>query len=338
VTAVITPGSYLGFVGNKVYILSLVLILIFAESGAQTCCSGGVPLTGNLGMPASSSGSWQFSLSYDHNRMSNLLEGSTRVDEDSRSRLTRSVLFESAYSISNRIYLSGLLTYVFQQRTIDYLGGGTTDRISSLGDAVFLLTYRLGGSSMQKWEFLVGAGPKIPLGRSDLRSPVGILYNADMQPGSGAWDAIVWGLLSRSEVIRPTTQLSIRYIYRYTGTNPDYLGSNSYRFGNETQVIAGISDSFLLGSLIVDPSLMLRFRYAEGDISNGFNLPNTGGRWMYLVPGITYNLTPDMHMGISGEIPLYTYLDGIQLSTDFRVRAGIYLRLSGKEKGINLIN
>ena len=45
---------------------------------------------------------------------------------------------------------------------------------------------RLGGGTGQPWELLAGAGPKIPLGRSDLASGDGIIYHADLQPGSPA--------------------------------------------------------------------------------------------------------------------------------------------------------
>jgi hypothetical protein len=229
-----------------------IIILIFflfpvRDSNGQTCCSGGVPLTGNLGMPSAAGGTWQFSLSYDLNYLHTLKEGRFSVPDFSRRRTTQSILLETGYSISDRIFISVLFTYVLQTRRIEGFGSVNKDMLHGIGDAVILLSCRLGGGAGQPWELLAGAGPKIPLGRSDLASGDGIIYNADLQPGSGAWDVIAWALFSRQGVIRHSTNISLRTIYRHTGTNDDYLEFSTYRFGKEFQAIAGISDQFLAG-------------------------------------------------------------------------------------------
>jgi len=180
------------------------------------------------------------------------------------------------------------------------LGNQTIDQLHGIGDAVILLTWKLIGDPSLRWELLAGIGPKIPLGKSDMRSSLGFRYNADLQPGSGAWDGVGWGLLSRSGLYRPTSNLSLRFIYRYTGTNNNYLGHSSYRFGNELQLIAGISDQLNLGTQILDPSILLRFRMA-------------------------------------GEIPIYNYLEGIQLTSDFRITTGIYFRIDGQKEKNQII-
>jgi len=317
------------------------IILIFfllpyqvLEIYGQTCCSGGVPLTGNLGMPSAARGTWQFSPSYDLNYMNTLKQGRETVQDKSRRRLTQSFLFEAGYSVSDRLYISGLFTYVLQTRRVEQFGSVNSDFLHGVGDAVVLLSYRFAGGEANKWEFITGLGPKIPLGRSDKGSAEGITYNADLQPGSGAWDMIGWGLLSRQGIIRPSTNLSLRMIYRHTGTNPNYLEFTTYKFGNEFQAIAGISEQLLVGRQIFDPSLLMRFRTAGPDFLGGNQLPNTGGKWVYIVPGLTYHPSPNLHIRLAGEIPVYADLQGIQLTTSFRITAGIYYRLSGKKKSI----
>jgi hypothetical protein len=260
--------------------------------------------------------------------MNTLKQGRQTIRDQSRRRLTQSFLFETGYSISNRLYISGLFTYVLQTRRVDQFGSVNRDFLHGVGDAVLLLSYRFAGEREDKWELIAGLGPKIPLGRSDMANNDGITYNADLQPGSGAWDMIVWGLLSREGIIRPSTNLSLRMIYRYTGTNPDYLEFTTYNFGHEFQAIAGISEQFLLGRHILDPSLILRFRHAGPDLLGGNPLPNTGGQWVYLVPGLVYHPGPDFHVRLAGEIPVYANLQGIQLTTSFRITAGIYFRLT----------
>ncbi len=118
---------------------------------------------------------------------------------------------------------------------------------------------------------------------------------------------------------------------RMTGTNANYLEFTTYKFGNEFQAIAGISEQLLAGRHIFDPSLLLRFRTAGPDLLGGNQLPNTGGKWIYIVPGLVYHPSPDLHVRLAGEIPVYANLQGIQLTTSFRITAGIYYRLSGKK-------
>lgn len=315
-------------------VIFILLLFQFPDIRGQTCCSGGVPLTGNLGMPSAGIGTWQFSPSYDLNYMNTLKQGRQRIRDQSRRRLTQSLLFETGYSISDRLYLSGLFTYVLQTRRVEQFGSVNRDFLHGPGDAVVLLSYRFAGGPGDKWELITGMGPKIPLGKSDMANADGITYNADLQPGSGAWDMIVWGLLSRQGIIRPSTNLSLRMIYRHTGTNPAYLEFTTYQFGNEFQAIAGISEQFLLGRHIFDPSLLMRFRHAGPDLLGGNQLPNTGGQWVYFVPGLVYHPGPDFHMRLAGEIPIYANLQGIQLSTSFRITAGIYFRLAGKRDSI----
>ncbi len=289
-------------------------------------------MTGNLGMPSSSKGTWQISPSYDLNYLNTLKIGNQIVDDASRQRLTQSILLETGYSITDHLHLSTMFTYVFQSRIIEGESGTNTDFLHGLGDAILLFTYRAGGGIGQKWEMLLGAGPKIPLGRSDMKSKDGITYNADLQPGSGAWDGIFWGLVSRSGILRPSSNLSLRLIYRYTGINKDYLGFTDYGFGNEFQVIAGLSEQILIGTKIFNPSVLVRFRSAGVDSQGGRELPNTGGRWVYIVPGLVYQATPDIHARLAVEMPLYSYLQGVQLTTNFRITAGLYFKIGGTKK------
>jgi hypothetical protein len=266
--------------------------------------------------------------------MNTLKQGRQSVQDQSRRRLTQSFLLEAGYSISDRLYISGLFTYVLQTRRVEQFGSVNSDFLHGVGDGVVLLSYRITGGDANKWELITGIGPKIPLGRWDMANADGITYNADLQPGSGAWDMIGWGLLSRQGIIRPSTNLSLRMIYRHTGTNADYLEFTTYKFGNEFQAIAGISEQLLFGRHIFDPSLPMRFRTAGPDFLGGNQLPNTGGKWVYVVPGLVYHPSQYLHVRLAGEIPVYANLQGIQLTTSFRITAGIYYRLRGKKNSV----
>jgi hypothetical protein len=308
----------------------VLLLLIFDHfSYSQTCCSGGVPLSANIGLPASEKGSWQFSLSYDYNQLKTLKSGNTELDDKRRERLTQSILFETGYTFSKRISLDLFLSYVRQERHI-FTSLGTNSTITNgVGDGVLLIKYNF-FTEAPKTTALVGIGPKIPIGATDKTSENGIALPADLQPGSGAWDAVFWGTFSQSLGFRPSMSISVTSTYRATGVNPDYLGSIAYEFGNDLQIITGISDRFIIGSSIWDPSISFRYRKAERDKNNGVEIDATGGKWVFLVPGLKYSISPNLAVNASVEIPLYSFVNNTQLTPTSRITLGVYFKITKK--------
>ena len=223
-----------------------VALLCWGGLLGQGCCSGGVPVSGNLGLPAGSKGLVQLQLTLDHNHLEALYEGRANLEDDSRLRTTSSVLLEGGYGLTKRLTASALLSFVRQTRTIATLSGGSDfTGNAGLGDATFLLRYNLLSDSLApRSTLLLGAGPKFPLGRTDYTDSRGILLPADLQPGTGSWDAVFVGLYSHLGLLQPTMTFTAIPSYRITGTNDRYNGAQAYRFGNELQVMFGLSDLF----------------------------------------------------------------------------------------------
>ena len=121
--------------------------------------------------------------------------------------------------------------------------------------------------------------------------------------------------------------------FRLTGENDEYFGSQIYELGDELQIRAGVSDRITINNLIFDPSLSFRYRLARQDINDGTDLPNTGGDWVFIIPALSYNITPDFSLNATAEFPLFARVDGTQLSPSFRLNFGLFykLNLSGKK-------
>ncbi len=315
----------------------LVLILTGWTSQAQTCCSGGVPLTGNLGLPVGSVGSWQFSLSYDLNVLNTLKDGTTVLDDDTRKRITNSALIEIGYTFSSRFSIDAFFSYVQQVRELSPIGQlGTTNKTNGIGDGVLLFKYRFYKN------FQAGIGVKLPLGPSDLRNDIGLRLGADLQPGSGASDLIYWLSGSQPFSSRKSMALSTTVIYRATGQNDSYLGQQIYEFGNEFQAIVGVGDRFLIGSMIFDPSISLKYRSVRPDRTDADNtsmndVPSTGGKWIFLRPALTYNINTDLSIQSNIELPLYAKLVNTQVTPTFRFNIGLLISLNPRKKVNNEI-
>ena len=300
------------------------LYLGIPSAYSQTCCSGGVPLSGNIGFEGASSGTLQLEVSYDLNYLATLKTGSELYEDGTRQRSTQSLLLKTGYSITNWLAFDALFSYVFQERKITFENEINQVGINGVGDAVLMAKFILLSMTKTGSELQLGLGPKLPLGRSDLTNEQGITLNADLQPGSGSWDAISWAYYARQFIQRPSLVASLRVVGRFNGVNKDYLGSQTYKFGNSVQFYAGIGDQLMWGKQIFSPSISLRYRYAGADQITGHLLDNTGGQWVNILPALSWHMSPRSILHFIPEIPLYSQVGGTQLTPTFRLQIGFY--------------
>ena len=321
--------------------LFLVTVMVSSSFGlfAQTCCSGGIPISNSIGLPIENQGSWQFSLSYDYNNLNTLNSGSDRLDDDSRLRITQSLLFNTGYTITDNLSVELLLTYVNQKREISQFGNVNTDETYGIGDGVLLFKYNINQLFSSNSTLRLGAGPKIPIGATDLTNDAGILLNADLQPGSGAWDLIMWSSYLHSFSFRPSGTFSLTALYRYTGTNEKYFNNTTtYTFGNEFQGFINYTDQFLLFKTLINPGLSLKYRWAGKDEIGESSLESTGGKWVTIVPSLDVRISKKLLFISKAEIPVYNYVEGTQLTPTFRFTVGLFLTLSKKKNELLNLN
>lgn len=318
-------------------ILFLCLILLGCQHVfTQTCCSGGVPLSNNLGLPNEGKGSFTAGLNYDYNNLNTLNAGSEKLDDDSRLRITNSILVNLGYSFSDRFSFEALFTWVNQTRTITQFGNENFSETQGIGDVVFLAKYAIPNVFGSESVLNLGVGTKAPLGKSNLTTAEGFQLTADLQPGSGAWDALAWLSFSKRLNFRPSANLSGSLTYRATGANTSYLNSTSiYEFGNVIQTNIGYTDQFLVFNTIINPGLILKYRNASTDKVENSVLPNTGGQWVFVRPELGVKITPSISFNSRLEIPVYSFVDGTQLTPTLRFTAGISVVLK-KTNTLNL--
>ncbi len=303
---------------------------------AQTCCSGGIPLSNSVGLDVLEKGTIQIGLNYDYNNLNTLNSGSKNLNDNSRLRITHSVLLNIGYSITNTISVETLFTWVNQRRRITQFENVNLDQTSGIGDAVLLFKYNFPKLLGKNSVFNIGLGAKIPLGSSTQTNDIGITLNSDLQPGSNAWDAIYYSLFSKSFNFRPSLKFFSRIIYRSTGTNTSYLVSQEYKFGNEFQTFIGASANFTLFKTLINPSLSIKYRKAKRDTIDGFEIESTGGEWLFLIPNFSMNITPTIAFTTKAELPLYSYVSGTQLTPTFRITSGVLVKLNLKRKTLIL--
>jgi len=317
--------------------LSTLFILLVNSIRAQTCCSGGIPLSNNIGLEILEKGTTQIGVNYDYNNLSTLNNGTEKLNDDSRLRVTHSVLLNVSYAITNKFSIEGLFTWVNQRRKITQFGNENLDQTSGIGDGLLLLKYNFPNFTGKNTNLNLGIGVKIPLGSSTQKSSQGITLNADLQPGSNALDIVYWSSILKNFNFRPSFNISTRFIYRSTGTNNSYFGDSTYRFGNEFQAFIGFSDQFLLFKTITAPSLSFKYRNASRDKIGGFDLENTGGNWVSIIPNFSINIKSNIVFSTKAELPIYSNVDGTQLTPTYRLTAGVLFTIVPK-KGVLILN
>jgi len=309
---------------------------------AQTCCSGGVPLASNLGLPSGEKGSLQLGLSYDLNRLRRLYTGSESFDATSRTRNTQTVLLEVSYALTNRFSFDFVLPYVQQERIIRR-NQTTIDRTDGAGDAVALARYQwLPAAAERNWQWSSGLGIKLANGASDRTNDFGFTFNADLQPGSNAVDFILWNQFRHQPAFRPSMSLFLTSVHRRRGINDDYLPTTNpvsgvrqaqtYQFGTETQLTLGASDQIFLLGQIISPGISVLYRRAAADRTNGVATPSTGGDFLFVQPAVSVSPGSRISWQLALDLPVYTKVVGTQVAPTFRLNTGILVQLIASKK------
>ncbi|VAX19857.1 hypothetical protein MNBD_IGNAVI01-255 [hydrothermal vent metagenome] len=294
---------------------------------SQACCTAGSPLLSSLETSATEKGNLLLGISYVYNLLDDVYDETFYLDDQTRNRISKSILLQVDYGITGKISISGLFTYINQERNISaYQGFTNTVTTSGIGDAVLLAKYNVIPLTMMKeQEFSIGGGTKIPLGKSDLTSN-GVLLPADMQPGTGSWDFILWSYFSQGRLFDLPLNLVVNLSYRMNGTNKRFGSNNgTYKFGNELITQGGLG---YRTDLPVDFTLFTRLRITDKDEYKKNPIPNTGGTWLYIIPGINVKLYKSVILRLTSEIPIYRNLQGTQLTTTFVTSASIYYTIN----------
>ena len=315
----------------KSILVFLFFLIVSPSLVAQSCCSGGVPVSSNLGLPASEKGVFQANLAYDLNVLNTLQDRTERLDDRSRKRSTHSFLLELGYSWTKKWSTDLFFSFLRQERRIEQNGlQKDFDKSMGIGDAVVLLKYRAWYRKQGATSLHLGLGSKIPLGAFDQKDDLGIVLSADLQPGSGAWDFLFWGQGSQQLSFRPSMNLIVTTTFALKGENTKFNQTERYAFGDEWLLAMGLSDRILLGKQIWDASTLLRYRTVAADFRNGSKLPSTGGEWLFVNPSISWWWRPNVSFNANVEFPIYARLVGTQATPTYRINVGMYWRRDKK--------
>ena len=280
----------------------ILMLCISLSAQAQTCSCASVPLLNSLDASSANEGKWYFGTSVTHHEINDLYAGTNEVkDETDRSRQSDSLLVSVDYGIDERWSVSTLVGFIKQERDVGTSSDSFTST-SGLGDGLIIVKYTPKRINLfSKWEYALGLGARIPLGKDDATNN-GIILAEDMHPSTGAYGLIGWGYVAKALDQAGQKKIFISSNFSVNGEN-----SRNYSFSDELNISFG-------GSYFMQENwgfnALLHYRITGEDERNGSSIPNTGGKWLDFEPSVQYRFNDKSAVKLTLTTPLYRDLRG----------------------------
>ncbi len=160
-------------------------------------------------------------------------------------------------------------------------------------------------------------GLKLPTGRTRVANDEGLLAERSLQPGTGTTDFLIGGYYSHA---LPLAGLS----WFVQGLLQLPLGfHDGYRPGKQLTLDTGIRYALdERASVMLQANFLARSR-DRGELAER---DDSGGRALFVGPGVSYALTERLQAYAFLQVPLYQYVNGVQLGTRYAVALGVSSR------------
>jgi hypothetical protein len=306
---------------NALALLITAITLLLAEQLlAQGCCTAGSPSLGSLQTGLLQNHQLGFSAAYEFTRLATAYQGSQKIrDPLGREAEVGNLSVEFGYGLSDRLSLHLVGNYSNRRREINFDNGASfVSQGRGFGDLVALLKFGIWRLNLaDQRELALGVGVKIPTGQFRLREN-GVRLSYDLQPGTGSWDPLIW-LYAFKGFLPKRFNFFGSATLRFPTENPD-----GYKIGRELSYFAG--GSFRCCNPL-DVLLQIRGRHTSGDHFQGFELPSTGGTWLFFVPAVNLNVTNQFALQVQYQQPLYFDVNGQQMVQDRTVALAAFYNI-----------
>jgi hypothetical protein len=196
-------------------------------------------------------------------------------------------------------------------------GGGQLPEswnFTEAGDARALGRYHLGVSGEAGIGLLFGV--KLPTGDFKVQNDEGDLAERSLQPGTGTTDAML-GAYYRAPGAGHSAWFAQVLWQAALNEREDY------RPGDRASMDLGYR--YLLGDRMA-ALLQINLLYRDRDSGAQAEPEDSGGSFAYVGPGLSYTLGRDTQLYGFVQLPVYQYVNGVQLTADWSLVAGIATR------------
>lgn len=268
---------------------------------------------------------------YEYIRQDQPMSGSDRIavgqiprHHDEVKTVNRNFLATLDYTFNDRWAVAATLPYLDRSHThIHNHGGARLPEqwdFERAGDVRVLGRYQLRSedANAQKLNYYgVNFGLKLPTGDKNVVNAAGSRAERTLQPGTGTTDLLLGGYYSR---LLGASDASW-FVQGLWQTALD--SSESYRPGQRVSLDAGYryEATDKLGLM-----LQLNALYRARDSGSQAEPDDTGGKFLYVSPGLSYAITKATQVYGFVQKPIYQYVNGVQLVADWSVVVGVTAR------------
>jgi len=160
-------------------------------------------------------------------------------------------------------------------------------------------------------------GLKLPTGRTSVRNGSGELAERSLQPGTGTTDLLAGAYYSKSLPMKNTSWFVQGLLQQPLSSHQDY------RPGRKLMADTGVR--YLVGektSLMLQANAVFRAR----DSGAQAEPEDTGGKALFLSPGVGYGVTEKLQVYGFVQLPVYQYVNGVQLTARRAFSVGVTSR------------
>lgn len=176
--------------------------------------------------------------------------------------------------------------------------------------------WRAENAQAQRLDFFGATfGAKLPTGRDDVRTG-GLLAERSLQPGSGTTDVLA-GAYFRRVLSSGMSWFADALVQMPLRMKADYRpgARTSLDLGTRTEATEKLG-------LMLQLNLLHRRR----DRGSEAEPQNSGGNFLFLSPGASYAISEKLQVYSFLQLPLYQYVNGVQLTADWAFVAGVSTR------------
>jgi hypothetical protein len=315
---------------------ALLLLFSFTSVDARASCgSSSCPI--DLHALLFGEGKFSLDLSFQYIDQDQPRIGSRRAqvgaiasDHDEIRTINRLAALQLNYSLNERFQVALTLPYVSRSHEHFEEGNARLERwnFGDIGDAAVQGRFRVFASDTPEHSSLwLTGGVKLPTGSKREIGSSGEDAEVTIAPGTGSTDTLL-GVTYQSGVLRNT---ALEGELGHTTLIPFFIalngrvngrGTHDYRRGHEVQLNTGTeypltSTVHLLGQI----NGRLLGKDAVGQTDENRDL--TGGRFLYLSPGLRVLLGGKTSIYGFVQIPIYQHVNGLQLTSKANYLAGI---------------
>lgn len=188
-----------------------------------------------------------------------------------------------------------------------------------LGDMRVLGRYQMRSEDQEKTSlsfYGLNAGVKLPTGQIHVDNSAGDRAERSLQPGSGTTDLLLGAYYSR--LMGTSSAWTLQALWQEPMNSRE-----QYKPGGRLSLDAGYR--YEVASRL---GLMLQLNYLSVERDSGANAEraDSGGKYVYLSPGVSFDVTPRAQLYLFVQQPLYQYVNGVQLTADWTAASGVSVR------------